>query len=824
MPPDLPAVATNQESFGSQLRRHRTIAGLSQEALAARAGLSRRGIADLERGARRTPYPDTARRLADALALRGSALTSFMAASRPAVSAGPTRHALGVEPSPIIGRRAELAELLELSAGTRLLTLTGSGGIGKTRLALELAHRSEADYADGTVVVDLAPVADEAGVIEAIAVGLALGPPRVIPRLEQVGTYVRDRQLLIVMDNCEHLIAASARVTDLLLRSSSGLRMLITSREALRLLGESVWPVPGLRQDDAVALFVERAGGSSLNASQGAQPGARPLIDTIDAMCRHLEGIPLAIELAAARVRVLGVQHVAEHLSDRLGFVSGHRLDPPRHQTLRAALDWSYALLSADEQRLLSRLAVFGGGWTLEAAEIMGAEGKGEPATSTSVVDSLTGLIDKSLVLVQDVDGHRRFRFLETVREYALEILEATAEATRVHDRQVRYLQVLAAEGSFTRVGLRYPGDVRKIRVELANFRGALRWLLAEERFADGLDLCLAMSGFWLGQGYLREGQAWFDAFMAEPERIGPDVLAAGLHARGRLAEYDGALDMARDLYEQSRRASLEHGNPLVAARAACGLGDIALHHGDYLEAAELFGEALASARAARSESEMAHAMLSLGRAADLCGEPEQARNWLEQALERERLLGDRWGVAYALHVLAGLARQAAELQRAQVLLEEAHVLWRQAGTKMGERATVMDLALVTVELGSRELASAQACEALQLCVQLGDSHSSTAVRAVEIAAQVLSGQNESSVLVRLLALAAVRRAELSAPRPAGEEAEIRVLLAAAQAALGADAYEAAWAAGSDLELPTAIDLALQRLSAATRATAPDVG
>ena len=388
------------------------------------------------------------------------------------------------------------------------------------------------------------------------------------------------------------------------------------------------------------------------------------------------------------------------------------RLDSPRHQTLRAALEWSYTLLDADEQRLFVSLAVFVGGWSLKGAQALCAD-----RAPRAVRDTLSALIDKSLVIGETDGDQRRFRLLDTVRDYALEKLAESGDLERVQSRHVEYVRVVADHGAATRLGVRYPGDVAWVRREHGNVRAALRWLLEEGRFDQGLDLCQSLAGFWLSQGLLSEGEEWMTAFLARPDRVSPHARAEGLHAWGRLAEYAGELDRAGELFEQSRATSVAAEYPTTAARALCGLGDLALHRGDHDRALSCFRSALDWAEAADSRPETAQALLCLGRAASLRGDLALSRDWLERALAIERQLADRWGVAYALNELGQIARRTGEPATARALMEECHVLWRQAGTRMGERAAVMNLTVLAVEQGGVARSAELAREALELAV-----------------------------------------------------------------------------------------------------------
>jgi predicted ATPase/DNA-binding XRE family transcriptional regulator len=802
---DRRGLARGPEAFGDLLRRYRALAGLSQEALAERAGISRRGIADLERGARRFPYPDTARRLAAALELGEPERAEFMAACRPGQSWRTGRYTLEIEPSPLVGRQRELAEISQLADGSRLLTLTGTGGIGKTRLALELAHRAESEYADGAVIIDLARVIDAVAVPDAVAAALGVSARPGESVTDSVRQHLRSRHMFLVLDNCEHVVAACAQLADALIRTNSRLTLVVTSREPLRIHGETVWVVPPLALGESVALFLHRAQAAA--AAMRLTPGE---IDTVGEICGRLEGIPLAIELAAAHVPALGVAQVGDLLADRLDFLShGSRLSLPRHRTLRAALDWSYALLDATEQRLFARLAVFAGGWSLEAARAVCGWGD---VSSAAVLDGLVGLVDKSLVLAENAGGQRRYRFLETIREYAIERLAASDDSEHARARHGSYFRAIAEEAAVTRLGIRYPGDGARVLLEHSNMLTALRWRLEHGMLEEGLGLCLVLSGFWLAQGFLREGEEWLARFLARPEDVPSHAFAEGLHAWGRLAEYAGALDRARELFERSRSTSVAHDDATVLARALCGLGDVALHHGDYGDALDLYRKALDAAQTADSAQETGQALLCLGRAASLLGDLQQSSAWLEQALTIQRGLADRWGVAYVLNELGQQARRAGHLEKAQALFEECHVLWRQAGTRMGERAAVMNLALVTLERGAVVRSAELARDSLELSQYMRDDGSATVARCIEIAAQIFGALDSTPTAVVLVAAATVRREMLGAPRPAVEQPELNRMLDAARHTLGESAFDAAWQRGQHLRISEAVDLAATSL------------
>ena len=477
--------------FGALLRRYRQAASLSQAALAERAQLSANAIAALERGRRGVPRPTTVLLLADALGLGPADRVKLIDAAGAGRSSGSPSNDSAVSPLPtlltsFVGREQELTDVRELLARSRLLTLTGVGGIGKTRLALEAART-----ADEVAFVELAAIAGEGAVPHTVAAALGVREQPQRPILDTLAAALRPKRLLLVLDNCEHLVATCAELVDVLLRACPTLRVLATSREPLGIGGEVLWQVPSLSlptpqaqttvahlaESEAVQLFIERA--QSVRSSFSlTEHNARAVAD----ICAKLDGIPLAIELAAARILTLTAEQIAERLDDRfrlLGRAHG-RTAPGRHQTLRAAIDWSYELLSPDEQDALAQLSVFAGGWTLEAAEKVCVRQEEVTQTETTeVLDVLSGLVDKSLVLAEARLDGVRYSLLETIRQYASERLEVMPGAVGVRERHRDWYLTLGQRAlSSYWWGTDLLVWLARLEREQANFRAALRFSL----------------------------------------------------------------------------------------------------------------------------------------------------------------------------------------------------------------------------------------------------------------------------------------------------------------------------------------------------------
>ncbi|HET9894855.1 MAG TPA: LuxR C-terminal-related transcriptional regulator [Streptosporangiaceae bacterium] len=729
--------------------------------------------------------------------------------------------ATAAEFSAFIGRDAELGELRSLASSARALTLCGAGGIGKTRLAVRLAKDLAPAYPDGAWFVELADLRQPELVASRIAmvIGVSEEPGR--PLAATLADALRSRRMLICLDTCEHLIDSCAQVCHRLLASSPGLRMIATSREPLRVAAEIVWQVPplslsepdsGLTTSDAVSLFADRAA--------AAKPGftlTKANIDAVIGICRSLDGLPLAIELAAAWVRALSVEQIATRLGDRFRLLSSaDRTAPARHRTLRAAIDWSHDLLSPAERILLRRLSVFAD-WPLEMAEAVCSDagagpGGGDELPAADVLDVLTGLADKSLVMTEHVGrGKIRYRMLDTIREYAAEQLEQAGEADELQ-RRFRWYAVSETE-DLSRIGMARVPATWSVRVEAihrfeadnANLRLVLGRALTDGDAEAGLRICVSMRPVWIIQGSFAEGANWTDAFLAIGEGVRESVLGAGLVGRAQLAMATDPDAARRFATEGLARLASDQAAPrradesaFWAASALNLLAEVALHARDLDEATARADAALAVARPAGDRWNEGYAAGTLAAAAAFSGDLDQAKELAETALEIASEIDQQWGAARALMGLGDLARLTGHLDQARQRYEKALGILREISAKPEIARCQAGLGRIAMSQGDLALARRHLSASLELSQSTGSRIG--VIRGIEAFAALATDLGEAPAAVRLAAAAAALRVRAGLPARTGR---------LATPDLGDDVTSELWAEGSALAGDEAVAVAL---------------
>jgi predicted ATPase/class 3 adenylate cyclase len=696
------------------------------------------------------------------------------------------QHNLPLQLTPLLGREEQLATLGSLlrREEVRLVTLTGPGGIGKTRLAVQLAAELVDTFPDGAWLVRLSRLVDPELVLPTIAQTLGLKEQGSEPIADLLRAYLAKKRLLLVLDNVEQVVGAAPEVATLL-EASLGLRLLVTSRVPLRLRGEREYPLPplplpqqehlppeALTQYAAVALFLERA--------QATKPDfvvTAANAPAIAEICTRLDGLPLAIELAAARVKVLPPEVLLSRLAHSLQLLSGGARDlEERQQTMRATIAWSEALLSPEEQALFRYLSVCVGGCSLEAAEAVCVAPEGAEPLEVDVLEGLSTLVDQSLVKQREEGGEPRFAMLQVIREYALERLEASGEAASLRRSHAAYFLEVAEEARKQDTGPKTVAWRDRLEREHDNLRAALGWAREQGEVELGLRLAVALTWFWVRRGHLREGQVWLEGLLAEAEgeAEGAEVSAELAVVRAKAMLNAGMFSLvqranarAETQLEQARALALAAGDLRTARQARTNLGRLASDRGDREQAAAFYTESLEQARELGDHREVAILLINLGHVASRQGNMERALALYTESLAFAREAGDRDQQALCLNNLGDTARKQGELTRAEGLLRDALTIYWELGDPR-RCATVLE--------SLAETAGAQ-------------------------------GQGERSA--RLFGVAAALRETIGSPLSTPDVAELAQAVIAARAALGEEAWTAAFAAGQALALELAIAEAL---------------
>jgi predicted ATPase/DNA-binding CsgD family transcriptional regulator/DNA-binding XRE family transcriptional regulator len=801
-------------SFGDLLRTYRLAGRLSQDELAERAGLSRRGISDLERGARRLPHPATVRRLVDGLGLSEAEGADLVAAVQrngfAAESSAVPRQSPGL-PTPLtsfVGRQLEIAEIQQVLSRTRLVTVLGPGGVGKTRLALRIAsdlkETASQNYPDGVWLVDLAPLRDPRLVPNTIARALGLREPVRPAPLIALSEALVERALLIVLDNCEYLAATCAEVAATLLGHCPHVRILATSRIVLGVEGETSWRVSPLqlpattgprllgavRESESGRLFLDRARTVRPNFVADERTA-----NAIAAICRSVDGLPLGIELAAARMSVLTVDQIAQRLPQALGFLTGgSRTGHPGHHGLRATLDWSYELLTAAERNVFERASVFSSGWALEAAETVCA---GENVAPVAVLDILEQLVNKSLVCTDAGDEvAMRFRLLEPLRQFAVELLESRDEVEQVRRRHASYYLQIGEElgAQWSR---RDPERLMRMELELGNIRAALRWLIDRREIEPAVQLAGAAACVWLERGFGTEGRTWLGEVLALPSSEKSAARVRALLYASALAAEQGDHPAAYPPLEAAAAMARDIDDFPGLAYALFRLAEMAWIRRDFVTTRIFSDEGVQVARRAGNRNLEGINLWRSAQATHDLGEPE-AEMLAQQALAILTEVQNPTMMGCALTTLAQAHLVRDELSAARQLIDRAVGLQRPEFH--GVAQLFMNVNRGWVAVAQSDLAAAY--ESLMYALEMARDALGGQARLVtplEGLAQLAAAVGQPVCALRLAGAASALRNEFATPPTPTEVRQLQLWLTHARAQLSGPDADAAWRSGERL-------------------------
>ncbi len=746
------------------------------------------------------------------------ALYHWIRQSAESKSLGPRITNLPIPLSSFIGRKREMVEVKRLLSTTRLLTLTGAGGSGKTRLAIQVAIDLIDSFKDGVWWVELASTSNQALVPHAISKALGVHEAQGELLSETLANFLNGKTLLLVLDNCEHLIAACAQITSSLLRESANLKILTTSRESLGIIGEVIWRVPTLALPDpqhlsmiellmeyeGIRLFVDRA--TAAKPDFALTPQNAPSVTQI---CQRLDGIPLAIELAAARTRVLSVENIAERFNNRFNLLTtGSRTALPRQQTLRATIDWSYDLLPEDARFLFRRLSVFGGGFSLNAVEKVCCD---SPLTPSGGFDLLARLVDRSLVIVEQRQDAERYRMLETIREYAHEKLHHLGEANLLQGRHLDFFLKLAETIEPELYSAEQFEGLNRLENNVDNMRAALTWALANGREESGLRLAGALFWLWNRRSYWSEGRHLLERTLASTSSLTSiPAHAKALFASGALAwlqgdHHTGVIRLAESvlLWREFNSAG---GEGIAYALAYLGL---AYNTEDQLDSALAAGEeSVALFRKLNDKWGLALSLDFLGIVIRDHGDYKTASSLFDESLIIFRELGDKWGISFPLNAYSQLALLRGDYATARTFVEEALALRREMGDRGMIAVSLGNLGQVVLALGDHAQAYRLFQEKLALDYHMGSKRGTYASLVGLARACAATGQHQKAA--RLFGAVQAIGEKLGDDIDPREHHDQMQDVAIVQAALGNEQFTAVWAEGRAMKFEQAVEFALK--------------
>lgn len=707
------------------------------------------------------------------------------------------RHNLPSQLTSFIGRERELTETTKLISTARLLTLIGPGGTGKTRLSLQLGEDQLANFKDGVWVVELAPIVESPNIVPAIASVFELREAQNIPLTEILLDYLRAKQLLLILDNCEHLVEASAQIAEELLQACAGVKVIVSSREALGIEGETIFRVPSLVNDEATRLFVERA--------VKAEPRFK-LTDSnasfVGQICSRLDGIPLAIELAAARVKLFTPEQIAARLDDRFKLLTGgSRTALPRQQTLRALIDWSYTSLNETEQRALRRLAVFSGGWTFEAAESVVGENE--------AMESLASLVNKSLVNVEEQDGESRYRFLETIRQYAMEKLLESGEGIDARDRQLEYMLRIAEQAEQKMFGSESGEWLDQMEAEHDNLRAALEWS-ASNHIEKAMRLALGIGGFWTSRDYNSEAREWCKIILERSESL----TGAGA-SRAKLFALQGWTAITTGNHKEGRAAARAGLEPARIAddkqcivRLLMILGLSSLFIGDFSTSLAAIEESITLARQMGYKGELAMSLTARAQASFYANKDiESIEKNMEEAFALAREAGFTWVSSMLAYGAGRMAGYLGDIETARARMNEGMELSKQMGNKRMMYSSRSELAHILREHGILDEAYEFYKEVIPGWRDLG--HRAAIAHELECMAYILIKRETPERAATLFGAAEALREAIDTEMTSLERVEYDREVTALRAGMDDSDFNRLWSQGRALTMDEAIQLAL---------------
>jgi predicted ATPase/DNA-binding SARP family transcriptional activator/DNA-binding CsgD family transcriptional regulator/Flp pilus assembly protein TadD len=800
------AEPTSEEAHVALMRLH-ALSGRPERALAQYERLRD----TLSRGLGTQPGASS-RRLRDEIAA-GRLMPTLSADPSREERPGVGKHNLPVPKTSFVGRGREMLEVKRNLTMTRLLTLTGAGGSGKTRLALEVAKDLVGSYADGVWLIELAPLSEPELVAQEVAGALGAREQPGRPLLENLLDTMVDKEMLLLLDNCEHLIDVVSSLTKALLDSCPQMRVLATSRAPLGVIGELTWLVPSLSVPGAeeTPTVEELEGYESARLFADRTSKGNPGFEltpenawAVAQVCTRLEGIPLAIELAAARVGILSAGQISERLGHSLKLLTrGKQTADHRHRTLKATLDWSYELLDEPEQALFGRLSVFAGGFTLEAAESVGARGGIE---EEDVLELLTMLVEKSLVVADESwERGARYRLLEPVRQYTREKLRVSGKAEAVGRRHAEFFLALAEEAEPELKGPRQVEWLDRLETEHDNLRAALSWALGRE-IDLGPRMAVALCLFWYTRGYLGEGRTYLEA-VARSDMVPVTLRARALSGLGWIAKPQGDYERARLAYQESLKFYRMSNDMRGVANALGDLGSLALDRGNYEGATSLLEESLTLHRELESREDVIGILDRLGVLASAKGDREQSISFFSEALKLSRASGNVRRTATSLGNLGITMLVHGDTERATKLLDESRALFRDIGDSTNVAIGLMYSALAALIRGEIGRAQMLGEESLQL-LQKAENRQHIA-DCLEVMAGAAGAQNRPRRAARLWGAAETLREEIGVPLQPEDRKVLDPYLATARSSLGEIVWQTTLAEGRTMTLEQAIDYSL---------------